>query len=504
MSDASRRQFLRTLGGLSALSLGGCKIEPILGLPRSSDPPPLLFPDLRPQIPDQLDDAETTLQANTDQLLDRLYPQLLTGELRERSFEDHDAITHLLNSLRSFGLEPAGNRGGWLLPVPLDIIEPTGADPHVTLRAEQESSSAELPDAITTAHELAPLGAFRQRGYALPHRNLLVASIRGASQLAHESFRGRVALIRAPRDLDLNHRDAASRVDQMFASLRDAGAIGGLLLTNADAPTIEALAEAWQRQVRRPGSHDEAMLIEGVLGAEGRAVIESALKGEHTWMLDVALATRQYTLESYDILGRITGRERPDEAVVLTCAWDTPNPASVELDTRRLLASLAAFAQLADWSRRSTPPRFSLLLLLTADVGLAAGQAAHAAWASSFGTQTSALLALDRPSVGEPQPAVTLSGHFDAGSAELVRNVVMADGRDLLLADQLTMPSLAPYLRYPAPVLAVGAPDPAALDDRNPSNPSNGAGEEQIEPRTGIHADVRLLRNLLLALAARR
>src|SRR5690606_13651678 len=145
----------------------------------------------------------------------------------------------------------------------------------------------------------------------------------------------------------------------------------------------------------------------------------------------------------------------PDEAVVLTCAWDTPNRAMIETDTLRLLASMAAFAQLADWSRRSTPPRYSLLLLLTADAGFAAGQTVHAAWASSFGTQTKALLALDRPTIGEPLPAVTLSGHFDSASAELVRSVIAADNRDLLLADQLTMPSLAPYLRYQAPVMAV-------------------------------------------------
>ena len=497
MSKPSRREFVRTLGGLTALSLGGCKIEPILGLPPSEEERPLWFPDRPPQIPDQLDDAETTLRAMTDQLLDRLYPLLLAGELRERPFEHRNAVTHLLATLRSFGLEPAGNRGGWLLPVPLDIIEPTGAAPRVTLRPERAATPSDTEPTATPV-ELAELGAFRQRGYALPHRNLLVAALRDATPLAGDSYTGRVALLRAPKELDLTARDAAARVDLLFAGVRDAGAIGCLLLSNADAATIERFRQAWQRQVRRPGTYDEAMLIEGVLGAEGRAAIEAA-QTQQGWVLDVALATRQYAFETHDILARVTGRERPDEAVVLTCPWDTPNLATIEIDTLRLLATLAAFAQLADWSRRSTPPRYSLLLLLTADAGFAAGQAAHAAWASSFGTQTAALLALDRPTLGDPLPAVALSGHFDAASGELVRNVVAADGRDLLLADQLAMPSLAPYLRYPAPVMTVGAPDPAALegtlDEPDDAPPS---------PRAGIHADVRLLRNLMLALAARR
>lgn len=492
MSDSNRRQFVRRLGGLAALSLGGCKIEPILGLPPSTEDQPLRFPDLPPQIPDQLDDAETTLRAVSDQLLDRMAPLLLDGELRERPFEHRNTVTHLLTELRNIGLEPAGNRGGWLLPVPLDIIEPTGAAPRVTLRPELDAMAGDQQSPASDPLELAELGAFRQRGYALPHRNLLVALASDASAI--DSYTGRVALLRAPKDLDLAQPDAAARVDLLFSSVRDAGAIGCLLLSNAEVGTIDRFRQAWQRQVRRPGSYDEAMLIEGVLGAEGRAAVERALKREQTWVLDVALATRQFPFESHDILARITGRERPDEAMVLTCAWDTPSRATIETDNLRLLASLAAFAQLADWSRRSTPPRYSLLLLLSADAGFAAGQVVHAAWASSFGTKTAALLALDRPTIGEPPPAVTLSGHFDVAGAELVRKVVAADGRDLLLADQLAVASLAPYLRYGAPVMTVGAPEPAALEDR--SNPSD-------DPRAGIHADARLLRNLLLALSAR-
>lgn len=501
----SRRGFV---GSLAALALGGCKIEPILGLPPSADVAPLWFPDLPPQIPDQLADAETSLRATTDALFDREIPLLVHGELRERPSKDHMAVGHLLALLRGFGLEPAGNRGGWSLPVPLDIVEPTGAMPRVTLRPESEPPLAfgqlppspddpELP--ARRALELAELGAFRQRGLATPHQSLLVAPVRDFQvPLSSEGLVGRVGLVRAPKELDLTAIDSLSRVDQLFASLRDVGALGGLLLTQAKPEEVQRFRQLWERQVRRPGGQADAMLIEGLIGAEGRAAIERERLRDSSWVLDLALATRQFAVESQNILGRITGRERPDEAVVLTCSWDTPDPATLETHTLRLLATLGAFAQLAEWSRRSSPPRYSLILLLTADAGFAAGQSVHAAWSSEFGAKSVAVLALARPTFA-PLPAVTLSGHFDAVTAELVRGVIAADGRDLLLAEQLTMPSLAAYLRHRAPVLEIGAPDPAVLDDPSLVNTS-----EPEDPRAGLHADVRLLRNLMLALCARR
>jgi hypothetical protein len=525
VSESSRRRFMGGLTGLAALSLGGCKIEPILDLPPSADSLPLWFPDLPPQIPDELADAETSLRASTDALFDRELPRLVHGELRERPSEDPKAISHLLGLLRSFGLDPAGNRGGWLLPVPLDIVEPSGAEPRVTLRPQSESPTIELDDlgdprapgapgapddpdepdleapvVERRALDLAELGAFRQRGLATSHQSLLVTTVRDFQiPLASEGLVGRVALVRAPKDLDLAHVDAPGRVDQLFAALRDIGAIGCLLLTSAGSESIQRFRQLWQRQVRRPGGQTDAMLIEGVIGAEGRAAIERARPRESAWVLDLALATRQFNVESQNILGRIIGRERPDEAVVLTCSWDTPDGVSLELHTRRLLATLGAFAQLAEWSRRSTPPRSSLILLLTVDAGFGAGQSVHAAWANEYGTRTSTLLALDRPTL-EPLPAVTLSGHFDAAAAEVVRGVIAADGRDLLLTEHLAMPSLAPYLRHSAPVLEIGAPDPDALERPPGSEP----GSLETDPRAGLHADVRLLRNLMLALAARR
>lgn len=515
----SRREFCRALGSLACLGLGGCKIEPILGIESEELRLPPAYPDLPAQIPDQLADAETTLRALTEQLLAREQAPFITGDLRERPSQDPRATSHLIEVMRRCGLSPAGNRSGWLQPVMLTIVEPTGAAAMIRLRPE----AAPLPTPEPTPEpapepapelmiDLAPLGAFRQRGAATPHTALPLGPVLDwKTPLVSEKLAGRVALFRAPAELDLDDPDAAAHIDVLLSSVRDAGAIGCLLLTNDEGPAIDRLRAQWQRQIRRPGGSEQAMLIEGLLGKAARTAIVEALRGDKRWVLDLDLATRNYEVESHNVLGSVLGRGHPDEAVVLTCAWDTPDPLTAEVDTTRLLTSLATFFQLAEWSRRSTPAKYSLILLLTANAGLAAGTAVHATWTVEFGARTKAVLALDQPT-HDLLPAIVLSGHYDPVTAEIVRRVVSADGRDLLLVDQLSLPSLAPYLRYPAPVMTIGAPDPDALslpvqntsrvsDPSDPSDTSDPVSPTTEDPLAGLFADVRLLRNLLLALA---
>lgn len=363
---------------------------------------------------------------------------------------------------------------------------------------------------MSRAIDLAALGAFRQRGSATTHTGLLLSPVLDyAAPLPAERLVGRVAVLRAPRDLDLDLEDAPALVDSIMSAAIDAGAIGCLLLTRDDGPVIERFRERWRRQVRRASAATDTLLIEGLLLASARAPLTAALAEDEAWVLDLDLATRRQSVESHDVLGRVTGRVHPDEAVVLTCNWDTPDPNELERDSLRLLATLGACFQLAEWSRRSAPPPYSLILLLTADAGLAAGQIAHAIWSDNFGAKTTALVALDRPT-REPVPMLVLAGRYDAPIAKLAERVVAADGHDLALDDQLALPALAPYLRYPAPVLTIGAPAPedVIVEDKGPDgDPDAGedeatAAEQPEDPLERVYADARVLRNLALALAA--
>ncbi|KIG11696.1 hypothetical protein DB30_02627 [Enhygromyxa salina] len=391
-------------------------------------------------------------------------------------------------------------------------VEPTHPDaPAPPLGPPPPTEPAE--PAPSQAIELTSLGAFRQRGDAKAYVGLLLgAVIDYKAPMPAERLAGRVAVVRAPKDLDLASIDAPAQIDAIMAAVREAGALGCLVLTGDDGEQIERFSASWQRQVRRAGGAEQAMLIEGLLVADARKPIQAALADPDTsWVLDLDLATRSYEFEANNVLGRVTGRDRPDEAVVLTCHWDTPAPELRELHTRRLLATLGAFFQLAEWSRRSTPPPYSMVLVLTVDAGLTAGQSVHAAWSANFGARTIALLGLDRPSV-EPLPAVALSGHYDTLVVERATRVVAADGHELVLDEQLSMPSLAPYLRYPGLVMTIGAPTPAqveglelaAADDE--ADTGEDAGESEDPPEddrfAGLQADIRLLRNMMLALAA--
>jgi hypothetical protein len=489
----SRREFCRAIGSLACIGLGGCKIEPILALESEDLPRPRLFPDLPPQIPDQLADAETTLRALTERLLAREGTPLTTGELRERSSQDTRVVPHLEGLIRRFGASPAAGGGGMLQPVELDIVETTGEAAKVHVRPETEAEAPdETPDeAPVGVIDLIPLGAFRQRGAPEPHTGLPLGPVLDyATTLVSEKLGGRVALVRVPAELDLDDPSSPAHVDVLLSSVRDAGASGCLLLTDDEGPAIDRFRARWQRHVRPPGEAARAMPIEGILGKAAQTAIVEAKRRHQKLVLDVDLATRNYQLQAHNLLGAVVGRERPEEAVVLTCAWDTPDPATAELDTTRLLTSLATFFQIAEWSRRSTPPKCSVILLLTVDAGLAAGTAVHAERAAELGVRTKAVLALDRPT-REQVPAMVLSGRYDNATAELARRVVSADGRDLLLVDQLASNSLAPYLRQPGQVMTIGAPDPEALTPGTPAE----------DPTTALLADVRMLRNLLLALA---
>src|SRR5690606_20484039 len=113
-----------------------------------------------------------------------------------------------------------------------------------------------------------------------------------------------------------------------------------------------------------------------------------------------------------------------------------------------------------------------------------------------FGVEIKAVLALDQPT--EDSPEVVLAGRYDPSVAELARRAVAADGRELLLADRLMLPSLTPYLRYSAPVMTIGAPPAEQVEVQE-------SGEQtEVDPLAELFTDVQMLRNLALGLATRR
>nr|AYM52701.1 hypothetical protein [Pseudenhygromyxa salsuginis] len=571
--STGRRRFLERSLGLLTLGVGGCKIEPIGELPPSRDAERFEFPKLPPRIPEQLEDAEATLQQLADELLAVEVPRLTTGDLRERQIGDEAPLQHLQQLLASFGLQPAGPRGGWRQALELRSTEPSGDPAAVVLRSPAAPVGVRLPPPPGTQVEpdtppappesppdappetpespdsppeaplpspepsvnLAPHGAFRQPGSPSVRAGLLSTTIFAAGdKLPRESVAGRVVWLRMGKDFDAQTAEAPDQIDDVVGSARDAGVLGCVLLCEDSGPGIERLRERWSRSLRRAEDivGDELLLV-GIVGAEGSRLVEASLAVGEPRLVDVDLGTREVAIATYNLMARIVGRERPGEAVILTCAWDTPDLLQQERDTLRLLATIAAFAQLASWVQRSTRPYRSLLLLLTADGGIGAGQLEHARWSAEEGVRPTMILALDRPTGGEIGPAVLVSGHIDEATAAVDKAVVGREGRDLLIADQLAMPELAPYLRHQLPVMTVGEPPADALEGFVPSERVRGAespeasgetgdemGDEGTEtggedeglvqeldapgPREGLHADIRLLRNLMLALGASR
>ena len=228
-------------------------------------------------------------------------------------------------------------------------------------------------------------------------------------------------------------------------------------------------------------------MIEGVLSASGGELLDAAWKSAQSWVLDADLGLREQTVLSHNVVGRLAGRELPGEAALLACAWDTTATGDGSKETLRLLASVATIAQLAEWQRRGAQPRRSIVAVFAVDAGLGAGHIEHARWSASAGVLPTSLLALDHVEADVAPAEILLSGHFDARVNDLAERNVRRGGRTLRVGKELTVPSLAPYLRTQISVMTIGAA---------PGSPAATTGT-----RVGLHAAVRLARDVLLALA---
>ncbi|GEM_PF-1571437 len=372
--------------------------------------------------------------------------------------------------------------------------------------------------------DLARHGAFRQPGSPSVVLGLLTSATIEDHPSFHTSVVGRVVWVRTPPKFDLLSEAAQNLIETWFVAAEHASAMGCILLTSDPGPGIEAYRQRWASELRRSeDAPSEALELVGLLDAEGSAMVAAALEADSAQVLDIDLATQQRNIVSHNLLARMVGRERPDEAVVLTCTWDLPNPADRQRDTHRLLTTLATVAQLASWQRRSTRSSRSLLVVFTVDGGIGAGQLEHARWAATQGARPTAILSLDQPSRPVPDPAVLVSGHLGEASAAVARRVIEAEGREMLRSDTLSMPHLGAYLRYQHPVMTLGeapaelthahaaVPEPES-ESESGEDPEAGGAEPTPGSRQdgalsdthldGLHADVRLLRNLTLALAA--
>lgn len=479
----SRRRFMQWLG-LTPFAGAACKVEPILDLPPPPDPVELGFIDLPPRIPEQLEGAEEALSAALEGFFSREIPYL-DGGLRQRSAEDPRTTEHLVTLLQSLGLEPAGPRGGWLQPVELRLIElPAEATAMVRVRGEQP----EAPDSASATLELLEHGAFRQRRAGRVDALLLTAIHQIGEPLPRELVAGRVVLLRATKELDMSSDAVFDQLDGLTALARQSGAAGCLVLTSCTDAELVRLRERWRREFHLAATSEaDALVIEGVLTAGGSDLVDAALKSAQSWVLDADLGLREQTVLSHNVVGRLAGRELPGEATLLACAWDTTAGGDDSNQTLRLLASMATIAQLAEWQRRGAQPRRSIVAIFAVDAGLGAGHIDHARWSTGAGVLPTSLLAFDHVEADVAPAEILLAGHFDARVSELAERSVRRDGRTLRVGKELTVPSLAPYLRTQIPVMTIGAA---------PGSPAAKTGT-----RVGLHAAVRLARDVLLALA---
>lgn len=478
--SARRRTLLRWLGA-GPLAALGCKIEPILGLGPSPDPRSPLFPDPRPEIPDEIEDPEDALVTALDELLVREAESL--AALRERGAESTATIELLIARLQAHGLEPGGPQGRWSQPVELRRVDlPADARPQVRVRRARPTGGA------AEAIELGEHGVFRQRR-AGPVEALPLAPVRKAGEaLPREAVAGRVVLLRAPAELDVGSEAGSERLEAWAGQARESGAAGVLVLTGRSEEELAPLRERWRRVLSTgEAGRDAGLIFEGVLSAAGVERLGAALAGARAWALEAELGLVEAAWTSHNVIARVPGADLAREEVLLVSAWDTPVGGDGALETTRLVASLVALAQVVEQQRRGARLRRSIVGVFAVDAGLGAGQLAHARGSAGAGVAPSAVLAIDRVEPDVVRAAVSLAGQVDGRVIALAERVCLREGRTLQVAGSLNLPWLSPYVQPRLPVMTIGA------------GPSSG--ELPQAPRAGLHAEVRVVRDLLLALA---
>jgi Zn-dependent M28 family amino/carboxypeptidase len=257
-------------------------------------------------------------------------------------------LDHLQRAFAQAGLEPAGADGGWLQPVPLVRLDGLpgatlslsvgGAAIPLTINRQ---ATLTLTNAGQTAVADAPM-VFAGFG--------IVDPARGRDDFAGLDLRGKVVLVlandpdfEAGRDLGFEGRRLviAGRVGSKFAAAAKAGAIGVLVIHEDAAASypFTQVAQTLPAMVPAPAAPNPLKFTgwldrsawSDLLRRTGLSLDDMKTQARQPGFRPVALAgvtvsasgsVKATPIVSHNVIARLRGSERPDEAVLYGAHWD--------------------------------------------------------------------------------------------------------------------------------------------------------------------------------------
>lgn len=305
----------RRIGSLLVLALAlGCKIEPLED-PEDIAPydPPWALSAL-PELPPGGDEADpnTLWEASIRKHLSFLSGADLQG--RRPGTEGGQVTAAAAEALfADAGLVPSAADFGWTSPVPLRVVETT----HARLEFEDPASDLEtaivIDDGLFLHHRGAP-GEFTI--------GLAPVELRSGLPLAQKLGFGRLGDTRAGETL----QDPVARIRAVFDAAASRGASACLLaLPPDDQAALRVTAQAWAapdvQSIALGSPLPPSLAIEGFATGPAFEALQRAASVPGT-TVDVHFEASERWFEDANVLGRLVGRRRPEQVVIVTAAWD--------------------------------------------------------------------------------------------------------------------------------------------------------------------------------------
>lgn len=377
-------------------------------------------------------------------------------------------VAYLEDRFRAFGLEPAGEGGGWTQPVPMLELTPDGA---------QEASYAaggELPTSLVPGRDVmlfSPLTSGQIEVAAAPVVFAgygIVAPEFGWDDYAGLDVRGKCVVVLV-NDPGFRSQDPAlfrggamtyyGRWTYKFEEAERQGAAACLIVHEEDAAGYgwTVVNQSWgQPQLQlASGARAEHTRVQGWItleaarslflraGADLGALMAAAhTRGARPAAVDATFSAsfgnRVARLVSPNVVGKVTGAERPDEYVLVCAHWDhLGTRAGSEREDNVFNGAVdnasgtAALLELAEAVAAQDPPpaRTVLFLATTAEEKGLLGSKHYASQPLAPLTRTVCGLNVDVLNVHGPMEDIVVVGF---GASELdddLRAVALAQGR---------------------------------------------------------------------------
>jgi peptidase M28-like protein len=236
--------------------------------------------------------------------------------------------SYIVAQFQQRGLEPAGENGGWLQPLP--IVETVPGPSEVRWTAGGAPVEIAPGDMALVGHDAAETLAdapviFAGHGARLPER--------GIDQLAGTDFHGAVALILAQGP----EVEGFPPVRERMRALTDAGAAAVIVIAGADLPWDVISTQFSQGSTRLDS--DRLPGIAGLMPARAIQRLVAAAGGDFGRLLDaqpgasfrpvalpirvsMAVHTEVHRFTTNNVVGRLRGRGGTGETLMFLAHWD--------------------------------------------------------------------------------------------------------------------------------------------------------------------------------------